>query len=73
MDTTRSIKNSQGEWVSPDAQKILEYVLKTFAFMPNLHQNIIVLDSNVPAAFAFKQLKAILSTIKQEYMQVSTR
>lgn len=69
VDTTRSTKTQQGEWISPDAKKTLESVRKMLPHAPNLMVNPIVVDSNVPASYGFKQLKFILSTIKQECMQ----
>lgn len=71
VDTTRAVKNAQGEWVSPDAQKILESIYKLIPHVPNLCPSVLVLDCNVPAAYPFKQLKSMLATIKQEFVNVS--
>lgn len=71
VDTTRAVKNHQGEWISPDAQKTLETVRKLLPHVPKLLPNVVILDCNVPASFAFKQVKSILSNLKQENAQVS--
>lgn len=39
--------------------------------VPNLMPYIVIMDCNVPAAYSFKQIKTILSNIKQDYIQVS--
>ncbi|KAK9888307.1 hypothetical protein WA026_000568 [Henosepilachna vigintioctopunctata] len=66
VDKTRAGKGQHGEWISPDAQKTLQTVKKTMSYIPNLKSNVIVLDSNVPASYGFKQLKCMLSSIKQD-------
>ncbi|KAK9739260.1 Ankyrin repeats (3 copies) [Popillia japonica] len=54
---------------TPDAQKTAETVKKILPHTPNLVVNPIIMDCNVPASFAFKQLKSILSSIKQDCIQ----
>lgn len=71
VDTTRAAKTQQGEWISPDAQKTLETVKKLLPHVPNLMPYVVVMDCNVPASYSFKQIKSILSSIKQDYLQVS--
>lgn len=70
VDVTRAAKNQQGEWISPDAQKTLETVKKTLPHIPNVMPYAVVMDCNVPASYSFKQIKSILLTIKQDYIQV---
>nr|XP_022900438.1 death-associated protein kinase 1-like isoform X1 [Onthophagus taurus] len=69
VDTTRAIKNQHGEWISTDAQKTVETLRKMVPHAPNLIVNPIVMDCNVPASHAFKQLKSILTSIKQDCIQ----
>lgn len=71
VDQTRAIKTQQGEWISADAHKTLETVRKLMGHVPNLMSNVIVMDSNVPASYAFKQLKSTLTSLKQDCIQVS--
>lgn len=71
VDLTRAVKTQQGEWVCPDAQKTLESVKKLLPHIPNLMDLVIIMDSNVPASFAFKQLKSVLANIKQNIIQVN--
>ncbi|KRT78934.1 Ankyrin repeat-containing protein, partial [Oryctes borbonicus] len=69
VDSTRAAKTQQGEWLSPDAQKTAETVKKLLPHTPNFIVNPIAMDCNVPASFAFKQLKSILTSIKQDCIQ----
>ncbi|KAJ8929568.1 hypothetical protein NQ314_017732 [Rhamnusium bicolor] len=69
VDLTRAVKTQHGEWICSDAQKTLESVGKLLPHVPNLMPNIIIMDSNVPASYAFKQLKSVLSTLKQDCIQ----
>ncbi|XP_076253957.1 death-associated protein kinase dapk-1-like [Rhynchophorus ferrugineus] len=69
VDLTRAVKTQQGEWVCPDAQNTLESVKKLLPHVPNLMDIVIIMDSNVPASFAFKQFKTILANIKQNIIQ----
>lgn len=71
VDLTRAVKTQQGEWICPDAQKTLETVKKLLPHVPNLMSSVIIMDSNVPASFAFKQFKSLLSGLKQDCIQVS--
>ncbi|XP_065164741.1 death-associated protein kinase 1-like isoform X2 [Atheta coriaria] len=66
VDATRSVKNQQGEWISSDAQKTTETIMKLFPHVSNLSKDTIVMDCNVPASYAFKQLKTLLCAIKQD-------
>lgn len=70
MDTSRAVKNQHGEWISPDAQKTAETVRKIIHQVPRLMVNPLIVDCNVPASHAFKQFKSMLSTLKQECIQV---
>ncbi|XP_044740300.1 death-associated protein kinase 1-like isoform X2 [Chrysoperla carnea] len=65
VDSGRAAKTAQGEWLSPDAQIILADVQKQFGHAFDIHPNVIVMDCNVPASHAFKQLRAYLNGIKQ--------
>ncbi|CAH0563355.1 unnamed protein product [Brassicogethes aeneus] len=69
VDLTRAVKTQNGEWLSPDAQKTLESVRKMVPHAPNLMSHALVVDCNVPASYAFKQLKSILSNMRQELIQ----
>lgn len=73
VDQTRAGKTQHGEWISPDAQKTLETVRKLLPHVPNLKNKIIIMDTNVPASYAFKQLKSTLTTLKQDCIQVRTK
>lgn len=55
----------------PDAQKTLESARKLLPHVPNLMDVVVIMDSNVPASFAFKQFKSILANVKQNCIQVS--
>ncbi|XP_031354372.1 death-associated protein kinase 1-like isoform X2 [Photinus pyralis] len=69
VDSTRAIKNQQGEWVSPDAQTTLETVEKLIPDVQYLHPSVIVMDSNVPASQPFKHLKSMLLTLKRDNLE----
>ncbi|XP_030750996.1 death-associated protein kinase 1-like [Sitophilus oryzae] len=69
VDLTRAVKNQHGEWVCPDAQETLETIRKLLPHVPNLMDTVVIMDSNVPASFAFKQLKSILANVKQNIIQ----
>ncbi|KAJ8953553.1 hypothetical protein NQ318_002973 [Aromia moschata] len=69
VDMTRAVKTQHGEWICPDAQKTLETVTKLLPHVPNLMPSVIIMDSNVPASYAFKQLKSVLSSLKQDCIQ----
>ncbi|CAG9773909.1 unnamed protein product [Ceutorhynchus assimilis] len=69
VDLSRAAKTQQGEWLCPDAQKTLETVQKHLPHVPNLMDVVIIMDSNVPASFAFKQFKVILGNVKQNCIQ----
>lgn len=71
VDQTRSTKGQHGEWISPDAQIVLENVQSMMPHFPNLMDTIVVMDCNVPASFPFKQVKSLLANIKQNCLQVS--
>lgn len=71
MDMIRAaLKTQHGEWICPDAQKTLETVKKLLPHVPNFLSTVIIMDCNVPASNAFKQLKSMLSTLKQDCIQV---
>ncbi|RZC35529.1 Ankyrin repeat domain containing protein [Asbolus verrucosus] len=69
VDMTRAVKTQNGEWICPDAQKTLETVGKLIPHVPNLMLNVIIMDTNVPASYAFKQLKSTMAELKQECLQ----
>lgn len=71
VDLTRAVKTQLGEWICPDAQKTLETVKKLLPHVPNFLSNVIIMDSNVPASYAFKQLKTVLSNLRQDCIQVN--
>lgn len=64
------MKTQNGEWICPDAQKTLETVKKLIPHVPNLMSSVVIMDSNVPASYAFKQLKSIMAELKQDCLQV---
>lgn len=70
VDLTRAVKTQHGEWICPDAQKTLETVTKLLPHVPNLLPTVIIMDSNVPASYAFKQLKTVLANLKQDCIHV---
>ncbi|XP_017770911.1 PREDICTED: death-associated protein kinase 1-like isoform X2 [Nicrophorus vespilloides] len=71
VDTTRAVKNQQGEWICPDAQKTVDAVIKATPHAFNLSKSYLIADCNVPASYAFKQLKGMLSALKQNCLQQS--
>ncbi|EFA08636.2 death-associated protein kinase 1 isoform X2 [Tribolium castaneum] len=69
VDLTRAVKTQNGEWICPDAQKTLETVRKIIPHVPNLMSSVVIMDTNVPASYPFKQLKSTLAELKQECLQ----
>lgn len=70
VDLTRAVKTQSGEWVCSDAQMALEMVKKMLPHMPHLVDHAVVMDCNVPASHAFKQLKNMMHDMKHEKIQV---
>lgn len=70
VDATRATKSQQGEWICPDATKTFETIAKIFSHIPKLHPSPVIMDCNAPNSFGFKQLKGILSNMKQDCSQV---
>ncbi|XP_068914792.1 death-associated protein kinase 1-like isoform X2 [Tenebrio molitor] len=69
VDLTRAVKTQNGEWICPDAQKTLETVKKLVPHAPNVMSSVVIADTNVPASYAFKQLKSTMAELKQECLQ----
>ncbi|XP_050311548.1 death-associated protein kinase 1-like [Anthonomus grandis grandis] len=68
-DQTRATKNHHGEWTCPDAQNTLKTVRKLMPHVPNLMDNVVVMDANIPASHAFKLFKSTLAGVKQNCLQ----
>lgn len=70
VDMTRgALKTQNGEWICPDAQKTLETAKRLIPHAPNF-QTVVIMDTNVPASYGFKQLKSIMSNLRQDCIQV---